>query len=139
MPIEDDKDPVSAIGNCFWFKTKALSQLFNYTWNYQDFPAEPFPEDGTISHAIERIYSFVAQNNGYYTGILMENSYAKIEYLNLEYYLKNGYVSTENSKYTRYLEREVRKYYKQTSLKWQLTHRISKLFGLKEKPLDLDS
>ena len=139
VPIEDDKDPVSAIGNCFWFKTKALSQLFNYTWNYQDFPAEPFPEDGTISHAIERIYSFVAQNNGYYTGILMENSYAKIEYINLEYYLKNGYVSTENSKYTKYLEREVRKYYKQTSLKWQLTHRVSKLFGLKEKPLDLDS
>lgn len=139
VPIEDDKDPVSAIGNCFWFKTKALSQLFNYTWNYQDFPAEPFPEDGTISHAIERIYSFVAQNNGYYTGILMENSYAKIEYLNLEYYLKNGYVSTENSKYTRYLEREVRKYYKQTSLKWQLTHRISKLFGLKEKPLNIDN
>jgi lipopolysaccharide biosynthesis protein len=139
VPMEDDKDPVSAIGNCFWFKTKALSQLFEHTWNYQDFSAEPLPEDGSISHAIERIYSFAAQDNGYYTGILMENSYAEIEYLNLEYYLKNGYVSTENSKYTKYLEREVRKYYKQTSLKWQITHRFCKLLGLKEKPLDLDS
>lgn len=138
VPIHEDHDPVSAIGNCFWFRPYALSKLIEYSWDYQDFPEEPYPEDGSISHAIERIYSFAAQENGYYTGILMENSYAGIEYFNLEYYLKNGYVSTGNSKYTKYLEREVRKYYKQTSLKWQVTHRFCKIFGLKEKPLDLE-
>lgn len=137
VPIHVDHDPVSAIGNCFWFRPDALSKLIEYPWDYQDFPEEPYPVDGSISHAIERIYSFAAQENGYYTGILMENSYAGIEYFNLEYYLKHGYVSTENTKYTKYLEREVRKYYKQTSLKWQAAHRFRKMFGLKEKPLDL--
>ncbi len=39
-------------------------------------PPEPLPQDGTISHAIERIYPFVAQSAGYPPAVVMSKSYA---------------------------------------------------------------
>ena len=39
----------------------ALAPLFDHGWKHTDFPPEPLPQDGTISHAIERVYPFVAQ------------------------------------------------------------------------------
>lgn len=59
--------PPIAIGTVFWAKTKALKKLFDYDWKYGDFPNEPMPLDGTISHAIERILSYVAEDIGYET------------------------------------------------------------------------
>ena len=52
---------------------------------YEDFPDEPMPVDGTISHAIERILPFVAQDAGFKTLIVMNASYAqKVNRLNNE-------------------------------------------------------
>ena len=51
-------------GSVFWFRVKALAPLFDHGWKHEDFPPEPLPQDGTISHAIERIYPFVAQGQG---------------------------------------------------------------------------
>jgi hypothetical protein len=39
---------------------------------------EPLPQDGTISHAIERVYPFVAQAAGYYPAVVMSRDYAVI-------------------------------------------------------------
>lgn len=138
VPMDPNKEPVSAIGNCFWFKTAALKELFKFPWKYEDFPAEPLAEDGTISHAMERIYPYVAQNNGFYSGWVLNQNYASTEFISLYYYLSSGYTPNTGREYISYLEREVRKYYQQTSLKWQLKHRICKLLNIKEKPLDLD-
>lgn len=139
VPISSQKEPISAIGNCFWFKTAAMKELFEHSWTYEDFPEEPLAEDGTISHALERVYPYVAQNNGYYTSWLLNQSYAPIEFVSLYYYLTAGYTPNTGKEYISYLEHEVRKYYQQTSLKWQFRHRICKLLGLKEKPLDLSN
>lgn len=138
VPIDYKKEPITAIGSCFWFKTAALKQMFMQDWVYEDFPVEPLPEDGTISHAIERIYAFMAQHNGYYTAFLMSDEYASIEYLTLDYYVKHDYMVDGNKSYVAYLERQVRKYYKQTSLKWQIKHRICRLLKIKEKDLEDD-
>lgn len=54
-----------AIGTVFWCRTDALRQLFEYEWNYEDFPKEPLPDDGVISHAIERGLEFITKANGY--------------------------------------------------------------------------
>lgn len=57
------------IGSAFWCRTEALRKLFEYDWQYQSFP-EKIGNDGTISHAIERIFGYVAQDAGYYTGVV---------------------------------------------------------------------
>lgn len=75
MIVREDKDFVS-LGSVFWCQTKALEKLFAYKWNYADFPEEPMPDDGTISHAIERILGFVAIDAGYKTAVIMNTRYA---------------------------------------------------------------
>lgn len=74
--ISDKKSPIT-LGTVFWCKTEALKKLLMKNWKYEDFPAEPLPFDGTISHGIERVLSYVAQDAGYDTGIVMCNSYAE--------------------------------------------------------------
>lgn len=71
----EDKDFVS-LGSVFWCRTKALEKIFSYHWEYTDFSQEPMPDDGTISHAIERIFGFVAMDAGYKTAVIMNTKYA---------------------------------------------------------------
>ena len=73
--IDFSKNPV-ALGSVFWCRTKALRPLFEYQFNFYDFPDEPMPVDGTISHAIERIFPYVAQSEGYYSAYIMNDKAA---------------------------------------------------------------
>lgn len=73
--ISVDKPPIT-LGTAFWCRYDALKKLFEKDWKYSSFPEEPLPHDGTISHAIERILGFVAQDAGYQTSIVMNNEYA---------------------------------------------------------------
>ncbi|MDR2579698.1 MAG: rhamnan synthesis F family protein [Fibromonadaceae bacterium] len=84
--ISIDKQPF-ALGGVFWFRPKALKALFDYNWKYEDFHKEPVPIDGTVSHAIERIYSYVAQHEGYYSGLLFNEEYASLYLTNYQYML----------------------------------------------------
>lgn len=59
-------------GTAFWCRKKALSQLFDYPFKLEDFQGEPMGLNGTISHAIERIFTFVAQHNNYIS-VVAEN------------------------------------------------------------------
>lgn len=68
--------PPITLGTMFWAKTDALKGLLYRDWKYEDFEQEPLAEDGTISHAIERILPFVAQDAGYDTGWVMTDRYA---------------------------------------------------------------
>lgn len=79
-----------ALANVFWCRTKALRPLFDYGFTYDDLPKEPMPLDGTISHALERIYPYVAQSSGYYSGIVMNTDYASLQNTNLYYYLSGA-------------------------------------------------
>ena len=87
VPVSWDSQPIAPYGSFFWFRAKALEGLYKKNWSYEDFPPEPLPEDGTISHAIERIRPYVAQQAGYYTAYVMNDEYARIEYTNLHFYL----------------------------------------------------
>ena len=86
VPINKYKVPIAPYGSCFWFRSDAVAKLFEYNWKYDDFPEEPLPIDGTISHAIERVYAYVAQDAGYYASTVMRDEYARIEYTTLMYY-----------------------------------------------------
>ena len=68
----------------FWFRRTALESMFHNKLKYEDFPKEPTGvNDGTIMHAIERLYPFVAQQNGYYTAWILNNKYAGLTLTNL--------------------------------------------------------
>jgi rhamnosyltransferase len=85
VPMDEKKEPVAPLGSEFWVRTKALKSLFDHDWQYGEFPEEPVGVDGTAMHAIERIYPFCAQNEGYYSGWLMSDTYAAIHMDNWNY------------------------------------------------------
>lgn len=53
------------VGGMFWAKPAALKQLLNKEYKYEDFPAEPLPNDGSELHALERCIGLLAERNGY--------------------------------------------------------------------------
>lgn len=89
VQLSEDKPPVAPLGTTFWFRAKAMKKLFERGWKYTDFPPEPNGTDGTLLHAIERIYPFVVQDAGYYPAYVMPDFLASIELTNLEFYLRN--------------------------------------------------
>lgn len=100
--INKEKPPIS-IGSCFWCRTQALTALWKYPFSYNDFCKEPMPVDGTLNHALERILPYVAQKEGFLSGIVMTANYSSLYHANLEYMLqkllkeigkKKGYLGT---------------------------------------------
>lgn len=79
----DYAKPPITLGTAFWAKTSALEKLFEIEWKYEDFDEEPLKIDGTISHAIERIFAYVVQDAGFETGWVMTDKYAgeRLEYM----------------------------------------------------------
>jgi lipopolysaccharide biosynthesis protein len=86
--MDKDKPPVAPLGTMFWFRPKALSILFDRQYTYEDYPAEPLEgSDGSMLHAIERLYPFAAQQKGYYSAWMLSTTFAKFETTNLYYML----------------------------------------------------
>lgn len=81
--IRKTKPPI-ALGSVFWARKEVLSKLFDMNWEYEDFPAEPMPRDFTISHAIERIFGYLAQDAGYDAATIMTEQYASWSLLFLQ-------------------------------------------------------
>ena len=53
------------IGNMFWARVNSIYQIFNEDFT-NEIPKELGQKDGTIMHAIERIWLYLVQLNGYY-------------------------------------------------------------------------
>lgn len=81
--LSEDKLPIT-ISTSFWCRTEALKPLLGYPFRYEDFPEEPMESDGTFSHVIEHIFAYVAQHQGYYTAIVMNEDYASLRGNGLE-------------------------------------------------------
>lgn len=79
VDINSQIPPIAPLGSMFWFRPEALKKLFEKEWKYEDFEEEPMSVDGTISHAIERIYCFAAQSELFYSGCIVNDEYAKAE------------------------------------------------------------
>lgn len=76
--IDPAKSPIT-LGTVFWSKPAALQKLFDLEWAYEDFNEEPLPIDGTLSHAIERILGYVAQDAGYDVATVMTSESASVQ------------------------------------------------------------
>ncbi|WP_372370690.1 rhamnan synthesis F family protein [Candidatus Uabimicrobium sp. HlEnr_7] len=53
------------IGAMFWARRKALEPLFDLKLQPQDFPEEPLGIDGTLAHAIERLFPYLCEISGF--------------------------------------------------------------------------
>lgn len=88
VKIHEEKGLIAPLGSTFWFRPAAMRALFEKGWAYEDFPPEPLGGDGTISHAIERSYAYVAQSAGYFSAWLFSDRFARIELTNLAFYTR---------------------------------------------------
>lgn len=79
--------PPIAVGTAFWCKSEILKKLVDFNWEIDDFPLEPLPGDGSLSHALERILPYAAQDQGLYTVTVMNTTYASAEMCSNEYML----------------------------------------------------
>lgn len=79
--MSENISPIT-LGTTFWCRTDALRPLYEHCFEEEDFPPEPVAMDGTLNHAIERIFSFVAQSLGYATGIVMNEQFAALHIQN---------------------------------------------------------
>lgn len=59
------------IGTMFWIRAEALLPFVELGLEWSDFPAEPLPYDGSMLHALERLFGVIPFQNGY--GIKMTN------------------------------------------------------------------
>lgn len=87
VQMSQEKDPIAPLGTMFWFRPKALKLLFDRGWDYADFPKEPNTQDGTLLHAIERVYPFVSQQAGYYSAWVLADTFVKLEITNMNFML----------------------------------------------------
>jgi len=90
VPMHEECEPIAPLGGMFWFRPKAMAKLFDYGWKYEDFPPEPIEEtDGTMIHAIERIFPYVVQDAGYYPAWCFSDTGIKLELTNLSHMLRD--------------------------------------------------
>ncbi len=53
------------VGGMFWARPIALKQLLDKNYQYENFPEEPLPNDGSELHALERALGLLAEKNGF--------------------------------------------------------------------------
>ncbi|MBU2977233.1 rhamnan synthesis F family protein [Alteromonas sp. C1M14] len=53
------------VGGMFWARPKAIKPILNKNYQYDDFPAEPLPNDGSWLHALERVIGLLAEKQGF--------------------------------------------------------------------------
>lgn len=85
VPISPDVPPIAPIGAMFWFRPACMKRLLDVDWDYEDFPEEPLPLDGSLIHIIERAYPFFAQDAGYLTGWVVSVEDAQVHMTNICY------------------------------------------------------
>lgn len=64
LPANDKPFPFPA-GGMFWVRTSAVESLLALDWKYSDFPKETGQIDGTVQHAVERLFGFLPTYLGF--------------------------------------------------------------------------
>ena len=57
------------VGNMFWMRSEALQSFVDLGLQWRDYPIEPLANDGTMLHALERLFGVVPQLQGWSTAV----------------------------------------------------------------------
>lgn len=79
-------------GSMFWGRTDFLKDFFELPLTYNDFPKEPIPRDGTIAHALERLFFLWGAN----TSMKVAKLFLSTEELKMWKHMKEMIVSVNN-------------------------------------------
>ena len=60
-----DGEPMFPAGDMFWARTGAVEKLFSLNLRSDEFPEEAGQVEGTLMHAIERIWLYIAESQGF--------------------------------------------------------------------------
>jgi len=90
VPIDAAVPPIAPMGAMFWFRPACMKKLLEIDWEYEDFPPEPLPLDGSLIHIIERAYPFFVQEAGYLTAWVSSEEDAQVHITNLSYLLRQA-------------------------------------------------
>ena len=52
------------VGSMFWMRAAALEPIVALGLDWADYPPEPVAYDGTLLHALERLFPLVAESRG---------------------------------------------------------------------------
>jgi|GEM_PF-472100 len=63
-PLNDGFFPFP-VGTMFWARPQALAPIFNLKLDWDDYPSEPLPIDGSMLHALERLLPSAARHAGF--------------------------------------------------------------------------
>ena len=78
---------LAPFGGMFWARTKSFRLLWSSSLKFEDFPEEPLKtSDGTILHAMERVYPMLVREKGFYTGRLVNADLVPCLYDNLIFF-----------------------------------------------------
>lgn len=94
--LDRSKPPIT-LGTVFWARVCALRKILESEWTYEDFDEEPLKNDGTVSHGVERILAYVAQDAGFETGWAMSDRYAGEYFEYVQLTLKKAFGRLEKS------------------------------------------
>lgn len=83
----DEPTPLAPYGCMFAFRPEALRRLTDVDWTYRQFPQPLAHKDGSVAHVLERLFSYAAAEDGYYTKTVATSRYAAISHTSLEYKL----------------------------------------------------
>ena len=84
----DEHTPVAPYGSMFVARREALEPWLALGLTWEDFPEASAYADGTLAHAVERMFCYVAAGTGRYTGTVLGRRTAGTEYGFLEYKLQ---------------------------------------------------
>jgi rhamnosyltransferase len=87
VPCRVEQMTVSAFGDMFWFRSVALKKVIGYGFTYDDFDVK-YENDGTILHAIERVYGLAAQDSGYYYADVINTDNARTDLINYQWVIQ---------------------------------------------------
>ena len=84
----DKNTPLAAYGTMFWFRPAAMAPMFAEPWGWEEFNPEPHHVDGGLAHIMERLMSYVVQNEGYRVMQIVSRDQIVANYVKLEYKLQ---------------------------------------------------
>lgn len=92
--ISPQKEPIS-IDCAFWCRSEALRPLWNRNYKAEEFICHPITEKNPLNESLQRALPYVAQSQGYFTAMVMNDEFAATEIENTSHYLRQILLTTE--------------------------------------------